>query len=51
MAVSLMRAGYPVIGYDVVVARRRDHVPAGGRAARNVREVGAAADIIICSLP
>lgn len=51
MAVNLMKAGYPVVGYDVVAARRRGHVRAGGRAARSVRDVGTAAGVVICSLP
>jgi 3-hydroxyisobutyrate dehydrogenase-like beta-hydroxyacid dehydrogenase len=51
MAVNLMKAGYPVVGYDVVSARRRDHVRAGGRAARSARDVGNGADVVICSLP
>ena len=51
MAGNLMRAGYPVIGYDVIAARRRDHVRAGGRAARSARDVARAAGVVICSLP
>ena len=51
MAANLMKAGYPVIGYDVIAARRRDHLRSGGRAARNARDVARAADVVICSLP
>ena len=51
MAANLMQAGYPVIGYDVLAKRRRDHRRAGGRAARHCREVGRQAEIVICSLP
>jgi len=51
MAANLMRGGYPVIGYDLLAARRRRHVRAGGRIAKSAREVGQAADIVICSLP
>ena len=51
MAANLMQTGFGVIGYDVLAARRRDHAKAGGRAARSARDVGAAADIVICSLP
>lgn len=51
MAANLMRSGYVVVGSDVVAARRRAHVRAGGRIAPSAREVGDAADIVICSLP
>ena len=51
MAANLMRAGYPVIGYDVVAARRGDLRRAGGRAVRSARAVAEAADVVICSLP
>lgn len=51
MAANLMRDGYAVVGSDVVAARRRDHERAGGRVAQSAREVGEAADIVICSLP
>lgn len=51
MAANLMRDGYPVIGYDLLAARRRRHVRAGGRIAKSARNVGQAADIVICSLP
>lgn len=51
MAANLMRAGYPVVGYDVLARRCRDHARAGGRAVRSAREVGNAADVVICSLP
>ena len=51
MAANLMQAGYTVIGYDVIAARRRDHLRAGGRTARNVHDVARAAEVVICSLP
>ena len=51
ISASLLRAGYEVIGYDVVAARRREHVRAGGRVARSVSDVGGMADVLICSLP
>lgn len=51
MSANLMRHGYVVVGSDVVAARRRAHTRAGGRIARTARDVGDAADIVICSLP
>jgi 3-hydroxyisobutyrate dehydrogenase-like beta-hydroxyacid dehydrogenase len=51
MAGNLMRAGYPVVGFDVLARRCRDHARAGGRSARSALEVGTAADVVICSLP
>src|SRR5947207_6976301 len=51
MAANLMRAGYRVIGYDVLAGRRRDHRRAGGQVALACREVDRQADVVICSLP
>ena len=51
MSANLMRAGYRVVGYDVLASRRRSHRQSGGEVARNCREVGSRADIVICSLP
>jgi len=51
MAANTVRAGYTVIGYDVDAVRVRDHVRAGGIAARNSADVRKRSDIVICSLP
>lgn len=51
MSANLMKAGYRVVGYDVLPARLRAHVRAGGVAARSSREVGERAEVVICSLP
>jgi putative dehydrogenase len=51
MAANLMAAGFRVAGYDVLERRRRDHRRAGGQVARNARDAGTRADIVICSLP
>ena len=51
MAANTVRAGYTVIGYDVDAARLRDHVRAGGIAARGSADVRRRSDIVICSLP
>src|SRR5467141_2326246 len=51
MSANLIRAGYQVIGYDVLASRRRDHRQAGGTVARSCREVGRRASIVVCSLP
>lgn len=51
MAANLLRAGYQVIGYDVAPARVREHVRAGGLAARGGADVAKRAPVIICSLP
>jgi 3-hydroxyisobutyrate dehydrogenase-like beta-hydroxyacid dehydrogenase len=51
MAGNIVRAGYTVVGYDVDAARLRDHVRAGGIAARNSSEVRKRADVVVCSLP
>lgn len=51
MAANLAKAGYRVIGYDVLASRRRAHARAGGVAARGCREVGERAAVVLCSLP
>jgi L-threonate 2-dehydrogenase len=39
MSANLMRAGYKVVGYDVLRRRREEHRKAGGSVARSCREV------------
>src|SRR3954470_13265010 len=51
MSHNLLRAGFPVIGYDVSDKARKDHEKAGGKVAKTVAGVAKAADIIITSLP
>jgi 3-hydroxyisobutyrate dehydrogenase-like beta-hydroxyacid dehydrogenase len=51
MAANLVKAGYQVLGYDVVPARRSAHRRTGGMVARSVADVGRRADVMICSLP
>jgi 3-hydroxyisobutyrate dehydrogenase-like beta-hydroxyacid dehydrogenase len=51
ISARLMRAGYTVIGYDVLAARRRAHHRAGGEVAASCRDVASRAGVVICSLP
>jgi 3-hydroxyisobutyrate dehydrogenase-like beta-hydroxyacid dehydrogenase len=51
MSANLVKAGFSVSGYDMVAARRKALVAAGGRAARSAREVARRAALIITSLP
>jgi putative dehydrogenase len=51
MSSNLMRAGYQVVGYDVLAARRHAHRRAGGQVARTGRDVATEAEIVVCSLP
>lgn len=51
MSSNLMKAGYRVVGYDVLTTRRRAHRRAGGQVARSCRDVAREADIVVCSLP
>lgn len=51
MAASLMAAGFRVVGYDILEARRREHRRAGGQGARSARDVAARSPIVISSLP
>lgn len=51
MSANLMRAGFAVVGYDVLAERRREHQKAGGIAARSCGEVAKESAIIVTSLP
>src|SRR5467141_1180722 len=51
MSASLIRAGFRVVGYDVLPQRRQDLREAGGTAARSCREVAKRCDILLTSLP
>jgi 3-hydroxyisobutyrate dehydrogenase len=51
MAASLMRAGYDVIGYDLLPAARERFAQAGGRAAADMAGAVARAAVVITLLP
>jgi putative dehydrogenase len=51
MSANLLRAGFEVLGYDVVAQRRKEHRKAGGSVARSCRDVGKRCAILVTSLP
>jgi putative dehydrogenase len=51
MAANLLRAGFPVVGYDPLPACRARHRKAGGIVAGSAAEVAASAGVLITSLP
>ena len=51
MSASLVRAGIPTLGFDLVAKRRHDLARAGGIPARNVRDLARRAPILLTSLP
>jgi putative dehydrogenase len=51
MAANLMKAGFDVVGTDLVAESCAAFAAAGGRVAANAREVGASCRHIILSLP
>jgi 3-hydroxyisobutyrate dehydrogenase-like beta-hydroxyacid dehydrogenase len=46
-----MRAGFGVVGYDVLARRRQNHRKEGGSVASSPGALGSRADVIVCSLP
>lgn len=51
MSANLIRAGFKVLGYDVLPKRRREHKSAGGAVARSGHEVASRCEIVVTSLP
>jgi len=51
MSGNLMKAGFQVLGYDVVPRCRQEHRQQGGRSAASCRDVARGCDIIVTSLP
>jgi len=51
MSANLIRAGFKVIGYDVLPQRCREHRKGGGTVARSCREVAQRCDVMVTSLP
>ncbi len=51
ISANLVRAGFRVVGYDVLAGRRDFHRRAGGTSARSCREVARRAALILTSLP
>lgn len=51
MSYNLGRAGFRVVGFDIVPRRRAELARLGGIAARGPRDVAARANIIVTSLP
>ena len=51
MSFNLARAGFRVVGYDLVPRRRAEHKRSGGVAAKSASDVARRADIIVTSLP
>jgi 3-hydroxyisobutyrate dehydrogenase-like beta-hydroxyacid dehydrogenase len=51
MSANLLRAGFEVVGYDVLAPARLEHRKAGGSTARSCREVAKRCTLIVTSLP
>jgi len=51
MSFNLTRAGFRVVGFDVVPRQRAAHTRAGGTSARSPRELARRCGIVITSLP
>jgi len=51
MSANLIRAGFKVVGYDVLPQRLREHRKAGGTVAHGCAEVAKHCDILVTSLP
>lgn len=51
MATNLVRAGFPLLGFDTSGKAIARLVEAGGKAAGNAREAAASADVVVTMLP
>lgn len=51
LAKRLHKAGYDVVGYDLLAPRCQDWVDVGGRTLASVGEIAAACDTLVLSLP
>ncbi len=51
MAKNLLKAGYPLVVFDVVPEPVKELVAAGAKAAKNAREAAQASDVVITMLP
>ena len=51
MSANLLRAGFDVVGYDVLARARGEHRKAGGSVARSCREIAKRCAVMVTSLP
>jgi L-threonate 2-dehydrogenase len=51
MSANLIKAGFKVLGYDVLPKQREAHRRAGGSVARNCREAAEKCGVLVTSLP
>jgi 2-hydroxy-3-oxopropionate reductase len=51
MARNLVKAGYPVVGFDTDAGRLEKFVATGGKGVRSVTEAAAGAEVVLLSLP
>jgi 3-hydroxyisobutyrate dehydrogenase-like beta-hydroxyacid dehydrogenase len=51
MSANLVKAGFKVVGFDVLAPRRKDHQKMGGTAARNSADLARTSSVIVTSLP
>jgi len=51
MARNLVKAGYPVVGFDTDAGRLEKFVATGGKGVRSVTEAAAGAEVVCLSLP
>jgi 3-hydroxyisobutyrate dehydrogenase-like beta-hydroxyacid dehydrogenase len=47
MSANLIKAGYAVIGYDILAKRRQAHRRTGGHIARSCSDVGSRASVVM----
>ena len=48
LAERMLRAGFPILGFDLSAERRQEHIARGGEVANSIEDVAAHSTIVLC---